>query len=62
MFLCHKERSKTMANYKAIYVTEQERKILLKLVNWANDQLKPLDEAGEKEKESLNKLKEILEV
>jgi len=51
-----------MANYKAIYVTEQERKILLKLVNWANDQLKPLDEAGEKEKESLNKLKEILEV
>ena len=61
MFLCHKERSKTMATYKAIYVTEQEKEILLKLVNWANRQLKPLDEAGEKEQKALNNLKEILE-
>jgi len=50
-----------MAVYKTIYITEQERKILLKLVNWANDQLKPLNQEGEKEKKALDNLKEILE-
>ena len=50
-----------MATYKAIYVTEQEKEILLKLVNWANRQLNPLDKAGAEEKKLLDNLKEILE-
>jgi len=61
MFLFDHERSKTMATYKTIYVNEQEREILLKLVNWANRQLNPLDKAGAEEKKSLNNLKEMLE-
>jgi len=51
----------TMANYKCIYLTEYEKKILLKLINCANDQLKPLNEEEKKEKEILNNLKEVLE-
>jgi len=50
-----------MATYKAIYVTEQEKEILLKLVNWANRQLNPLDKAGAEEKKLLDNLKEMLE-